>query len=775
MLRSKNTLPFVIWLLLLLLSGWWVAVKTTVSSDLALFMPKAASPQEHLLLNELREGPAARLILLAIEGGEPAERARASSHLTQSLRGSPLFARVENGTVSQTDDSHKALFKYRYLLSSKISAESFSVDGLKQTLQQRLGELGSPLSLFQRQLLPSDPTGEFLQLIQSWRGEGQRKRSHGVWSSPDGDRALLIAETSGAGFDLEAQHRAVQEIKASFDKVEHGENLKLRMSGPAVFAVSSKNMIRTETQTLTIAASLLVALILLAAYRSFRLLLLSAMPMGMAILAATAVVSALFGGIHGITLAFGITLLGVTIDYPIHLFSHLNGSERVAESLRRIWPTLRLGVVTTSAGFLVLASTDFSGLTQIGVFAVVGLLSAALFTRYVLPGLMREPVQREPAPFSPPVFLLNPHSAIKMLALLLGLAGIPALISHAPNMWQNDLAALSPIPAELLQQDREMRANLQAPEVSHLVVIRAEDAQSALQKGEALEPELADLVKSGAINGYDFAGHYLPSQQKQKQRQSLLPSAERLQKNLSEARQGFPFKGELFKPFLVDVEQARTSPLLDLNDIADTPLGLRLASLLFQSNDGRWTMLIPLSGVQSAETLQQWSKGLNDEQGRYLNLKEESNRLIARFRDQALTQLALGSVVIVVILWLGLRSPGRVLSVLLPVVLAITLDLGLLLWQGERLSLFHLVSVLLVMGIGIDYALFFNRREAVSAYHGQTFHALGICAVSTVTVFGILSWSEIPVLEAIGKTVAMGVAACFFLSMALAQNKEKNN
>ena len=80
----------------------------------------------------------------------------------------------------------------------------------------------------------------------------------------------------------------------------------------------------------------------------------------------------LFGSLHGITLAFGMTLLGVAVDYPLHLFSHLRDDETPQSTLRRVWPTLRLGVLTTALGYLAMVFSDFDGLRQLAVFAIGG-------------------------------------------------------------------------------------------------------------------------------------------------------------------------------------------------------------------------------------------------------------------------------------------------------------------------------------------------------------------------------------------------------------------
>src|SRR5690606_38576072 len=124
------------------------------------------------------------------------------------------------------------------------------------------------------------------------------------------------------------------------------------------------------------------------AYRSGRLLLAGVLPLASAALAGVGAVTALYGGMHGITLAFGFTLIGVAQDYPVHLFSHLRPGEAPAHTVRTLWRTLLTGVVSTCIAYLTFFFSGVEGLRQLAVFTVAGLLTAALTTRFLLPPLL---------------------------------------------------------------------------------------------------------------------------------------------------------------------------------------------------------------------------------------------------------------------------------------------------------------------------------------------------------------------------------------------------
>ncbi len=758
-----------LWLLAALGCGW-IVLTTPVAADLTLFASRA-DPVAELLLEQLRSGPTTRLILLGLDGDSETARAAASRQLAERLRSTALFARVANGADALPEAELKALFAHRYLLSPTVVPERFAVAGLRAGLQQRLAELQSPLAVFQKRWLAGDPTGELLTLLKQWRG-GLREPAKrlGVWFSPDGDRALLLVETRASGYDLAAQHEAVTAIRAAFAAAGAGIGVRLEMSGPGVLATLAADTIHAQAEFLSTLALAAVVLILLLVYRSARTVWLGALPMLAALLAGAAAVDLIFGKMYLITLAFSMTLLGETLDYPTYLFSHRRPAETVADTLRQLWPTLRLCVATTMLGCLAMLDADFPGLSQLGVFTIAGIAAAVTTTRWLLPALL-PPTWTPPRPVAIGAWADRALQPRPRLALALGGCGalaLLALVIKAPPLWENDLAALSPVPRELLRLDQELRAALGAPEVGHLIVVAAPDAETALRHGEAIAAYLDDRQAEGLLGGYDGAMRYLPSAQTQRQRQASLPDAATLTASLNAALQGLPFKPGLFAPFLDAVVAARTASPLRPEDLRGTLLGTRVNALLVPGARG-WTALLPLSGVRDARAL---AAGLpQDEASRahYLDLRAETNRLVAGFREATLVRLAWGAALIVAVVWLGLRSWRGVAAALLPVLLALAFTVAALLALGERLSLFHLVSLLLVLGVGVDYGLFFSRPGADPDSRRRTLHALLVCCGSALTVFGMLSLSALPALRAIGLTVSLGVAASFIAALVAAR------
>ena len=140
-----------------------VVIRASYITDLSAFLPANPTPVQQLLVDQLRDGPASRLILFAIEAGDAAARARASTLMVNRLRKDTQFSMVNNGAADAQQNDREFLFKHRYLLSEAVSAERFSAAGLHAAIGDTIDNLASPAGLLFKSLLPRDPTGELLQ------------------------------------------------------------------------------------------------------------------------------------------------------------------------------------------------------------------------------------------------------------------------------------------------------------------------------------------------------------------------------------------------------------------------------------------------------------------------------------------------------------------------------------------------------------------------------------------------------------------------------------
>ncbi len=757
------------WVALLSLGGWLLSRGLRMEEDLRRFLPSPRTPAQVLLVDELGEGPGSRLLLLALSGADDGTLAAHSRALAVELAARPGIALVANGEDAGLEAVPEGLRPYRYLLSPAPQAQSLDAGTLREELEQRLQDLGSPAADLVEPLLPSDPTLEILRLAEAWQPAQASRRRHGVWFDQAGERALLLVQTTAAGFDSAAQQAAVAAIQAAFEASRpEGAATRLEMSGPGAFAVAIRE--RTEREVSWIGTVDTVGLLLLLglAYRRWSIPLLGALPLASGGLAGLGAVALLFDGVHGITVAFGFTLIGVAQDYPIHFFSHLRPGQSPVASVRALWPTLVTGVLATCIAYATFLFSGVQGLQQLAVFTIAGLGVAAASTRWLLPRLVT-PARRDPADSARLARLwrglANLPRPRRSLAALAVAAAAVALFAPGP-FWENDLSRLTPVPPADLQRDAQLRAELGAPDVRYMLAIQDVDVESALQRSEQLLPALRELQARGVLAGYDLAARYLPSAALQRARQARLPDADTLRASLEEALDGSPFLPDAFEPFLGDVAAARAAPPLGVDDLAGTPLELAVGGLLVRGEDHA-TALVSLSGLADPQAVADAVAGTG---AQLLDLKQASESLVAQWRLRLLGALAVAALLLAGVVVAALRDRRRVLRVLAPMALTTLLILAVLRGCGVELNLFHLVSLILAAGLGLDYALFFDHAGDDRADQLRTLHAVIVCSLTTALVFGLLALSSIPVLRAIGSTVALGVVGNFVLAVLVARS-----
>ncbi len=785
---NKAKSAIAIWLLLIFVSLVIIS-RSHFTADLSAFLPSHPTAEQQLLMDQLKDGLASRLILVGIEGADANTRATLSKEIAFTLRKNAALVTVNNGEPINTENDRRYLFNNRYVLSPAVTPAHFTVDGLQAAISDSIDQIASPAGLLFKSLLPRDPTGEMLQLLNQMNTDNRPQLTDGAWASKDDNTALLLIQTRALGSDTDAQKQAMQTIETAFSKAlanvkyANANPATLLMTGPGVFSVVARDTIKSQVRIIFIVSTLLIAALLLAVYRSLSALLLGFLPVATGILAGIASVSLGFGVVHGITLGFGTALIGEAVDYSIYLFMQSNyaadgnNEQNRKNWIMHVWPTVRLGVLTSVFGFAALLLSGFPGLAQLGLYSTAGLIAAAAMTRYVLPHLL--PASFKIQDVSKAGLKLSRYAQLarrlRWPAIGLIVASSVAVYQHHHHLWSTELAALSPVSAANQALDTRLRAGMGAPDVRYVVVVSGDSQEAALVAAEKVSTALQPLVKTGTLLAIDSASHYLPSQATQQARLSSLPVAAELKPRLDNAIKDLPVRAQVFAPFLQDVEATRNLPLLQRSDLDGTSMAMAVDAMLLQQGH-RWNALIPLTAPESgnidADKIRAALDNAKVKNALFVDMKTESNRLYASYMHEAILLSLAGLLAIVILLLFALRSLERVLAIIAPLAASVlTVTAGLALF-GQQLILLHLIGLLLIIAIGSNYALFFNPplNQDAQAISPRTYASLLFANVATVLGFGLLAFSNVPVLQAMGVTVAPGVIVALIFSAVFARN-----
>lgn len=680
---------------------------------------------------------------------------KASAALAERLSQLPDLARLDWRDVDLADaDPSETLGDYRYRLLTPALQATIDADGGTTLIEPALERLFSPLGSPQP---VRDPFG----LLARWlnvQDDARIEAWQGLLTVRDGAgtrRALLAGQLAGSPYALPTQQALVAQL-AAFERAH--PKAELLQSGLIFHAAAGARQARSEISTIGLGAFAGLIVILLTVFRSPRTLVALLLPLIGGLLFALPLTLALFGRLHLLTLAFGASLIGVAIDYALHLQSD-RAIRGASFRLRPLLPGLALGLASSLVAYLAQALTPLPGLRQMATFAALGLIGAWLCVVLWLPRL-RLPAHPATARLAERLWrATTPRRRLSPGVALLGLALMLAIV--AGRLEVNDsLRLLNPSSPQRLAEERQVQTLLGSDTGSHYLLVRAGDEAALLERLAALGDALDARIDAGLAIGYDNLAERVP------------PPAEQ-RANLARVRRlyGAPLAALVERAGLPPqtLTRARATlddvPLLRVADWLAMPAGERDRRLWLGRVDaaggdqaGMLAATLLLTGVDAPDevaALQQLAAGDDavsyvDRVARLSALLGELRRHIAGWVAAALAGLML------VLAWRYRRRAWRVAAPALGALLGV---LTLFAIAGIPLNLFSQLGMLLVLGIGLDAGIF----SAEHGRHPATWLAITLSTLTSVLAFGLLAFSATPALHNLGLTCLIGLTLVWLL------------
>jgi len=714
-----------------------------------------------------------RTMVLSIEGPDTQTAVSAAAQLADLIRDHPEVAwlreRVEPGFEEAV---YELYFPRRFMFMSDEPEEDLpamlSDGGLANMARELKHQLSLPTGVAIKKLAPEDPWLLFerrLGELDSAR-VGSVRLENGQFVSEDGLHAIIFLATRHSAFDSTSQAPLEQAISEAFDRVaqEHGR-IRLERSSVHRFALRSEQAIRADIQRISIASVVAIIALFVVVYRSLRLMLLAFLPLISGMIVATAVGLAVFGELHGLTLAFGATMIGVCIDYPVHYFTHhALAPDRAGPmgTLRRVWVGLLLGALTTVAGFVGLAWTSFPGIREIGVFGSVGIASALVATRVLLPPLLppeprRVRLQQDLARTLGHLLDWMRHRRGWLIGLLA--AGLLLCGVGLPRVsWIDDAVAFNRLEPGMLEEDQRVRERVSRVDAGRLVIAVGSTDEEALVRNDAAYRRLKRAAAEGVV-GFTSIHPLLYSAKLQQRNLELVRESSRLGERALDALAAEGFRREAFQGLLTGLSQ--TPAPLTFDDLLASSLASVARPFRISFGD-KVAFLTFLRDVQDPTAL---ADRLADLDG--VHTWDQRGFLAAayaQYRQRITALLLVGLLAVGAILLARYRRPQLMAAAFCPALLAAGGSLSVMALVGVEVHIFHLMSLLMVLSIGVDYGVFLAESMQYEEGTAATLLSLVIACLSTVFAFGLLGLSSNPALQAIGWTTGFGV----LLSLVLA-------
>ena len=607
-----------------------------------------------------------------------------------------------------------------------------------------------PLMLMRGSQLALAQNGQKMQLMDGWLVT--KDDAGNYWY-------LLHGELAGSSFDMQQTHRLVTTLKALEETLKtHYPQAQLLSRGTVFYSDYASQQARRDISTLGVATVLGVILLIVAVFRSVRPLLLSMLSIAIGALAGTVFTLLLFGELHLMTLVMSMSIIGISADYTLYYLTErmVHGADDSPwQSLSKVRNALLLALLTTVVAYLMMMLAPFPGIRQMAVFAAAGLSASCLTVIFWHPWLChRMPVRPIPAKG----FMLRwlnawRNSKTLSVGLPLALALISA-IGIGNLRVDDDIAQLQALPKDILAQEKTITALTGQSVDQKWFVVYGASAQQTLERLEAFTPALAQAQKAGDMSRWRTLP--LNSLARQKRDLQLLHKAAPAVTTMLKSA-GLNSVAPNLDAMPVSVEAWLASPVSE---------GWRLLWLTLPN--GESGVLVPVDGVKNSAALGKLAA--SHEGVAWVDRKASFDSLFALYRSllTGLLFVALAVIACGAMLRLGWRKGAMSL---VPSLLSLSCGLAALAVAGHPVNLFSLLALVLVLGIGINYTLFFSNPRGTPL---TAMLAITLAMMTTLLTLGMLVFSTTQAISSFGIVLVSGIFTAFLLApLAMPTTKER--
>ncbi len=698
-------------------------------------------------------------IYITLEGDDEEALRKATIDVGSALEKIPFFRRVVF-KMSGFDSPH-----FRLFISKAFSAlmdendmetikQRISEQGIREALRQDFLLLNSPGGYGVEYLIRYDPLNFLSILLEKLQASGSGLNfsiRDGLFFSKDGDATLIWCETKFPLTDSAHAQNAESLLRMIFIKYLP-PNVHPIVTGPAMHTLSNARAVQRDLSVLLPFASILLIFILFIFIRSFKGLLLFCIPM----LSAPAAIffTAFFSGwrIDTVALGFGIVLMGIAVDYAVHIyFAAADGGRRGVAGIRK---ALFLSYITTAGVFAVLFFSSVPVYKQMAILAFSGITVSLMISLWLVPELMPERVSvtvldRNEAGCSG-------HMRISWYILCIWLAVIAwglYLLGHLE--YRGGMDQFDYLEPAATADEEAFKERWGIDRAYEMIIVNLRDEDRALDTNDRVYA----MLHSSGIEGIRSISPILPGpdlQSRNIRRWNRFWTEEfpRFKQKVMSIGNSLGFSQDAFLPAFSWLS-AEGRPV-SLRDFERSPLYNIFSGLLRKDAAGAVDSLTVITLVREGFLTGHIENALRRLDGVSVVSKSIWNRRVnVRLWNELVRFGFLAGLSITVLLLLVMRNPITLLGVMAPPLSALA-AIGLYSYfSGHGLNLMHTLIGLMVIGLAADYGIFMQLSKRQDSLK----KAVLLCAFSTLSGFGVLSFAVHPALRSIGVIVLAGIGA----------------
>ena len=601
--------------------------------------------------------------------------------------------------------------------------------------------------------------------------------------SKDAKVSQIISLSLAEGANEITQQRVLsQKMDELQAQTQQQFNVEILRSGIFFFANDAAKKSKQDISLISTVSMIGVLVLLLIAFRSLRPLILPFASIAFGVGFALSIVHSLYGAIHVLTIVFGASLIGIVIDYSLHYFYHVSDQPETNDNAldatggvnknqhKPLHQALLLSLGTSLIGYSALGFSGLEALQKVAIFSCCGLAMAWLSViclgpfatgknlktdKKILPMLLQWMLK-------PIAYLTKP----KWLAVMMIIGGLSLFLGDVKT--SDDPRLFFNASTELLAEEKTVRQYASEYEPGRYLMISGKNTE---QTQDSAKQFFSAVEQSASLSRHEFSSifDWVPAPTEQQTNYALQNVLYESAKDVSASATNLlidklGIDNGLSIKLTNDYQQAAEN-ILNPHDLATTFSDI-LPPFWFETTN-RKIALVLISKGADLSSINTIAQAIDDVE--YVNTVAATTNALSQQRQSASKLLILAYLFVAALLFLRYRNLRSLSLLTIPIIASIGFVIVFSL-TGQTITLFHTMALFLVLGLGMDYAIFAHDMQDDP---DKTRQAIFVSAITSLLSFGLLGLSDIPVVQAFGLTLLIGNSLNLLgaLSYSLSKNK----
>jgi 1-acyl-sn-glycerol-3-phosphate acyltransferase len=775
---------------LLVLFGFF-ASKISFEEDITRLIPKnEQSDEASKVLGQLNFADKITVIINAKNGVTPEELATVATVFSDSLQSScRQYIKCIQGRVDDEDVQETFDFVYRNAplflddADYNLLAERLTADSIAAVVNSNYRSVISPSGLVTKDFILQDPFGIAFTGLKKLQQSGMGDDFHlqdGFLITKDNQKLLLFINPKLPGNETEKNTLFVDKldaIKASLNTT-FKDKATIEYFGATNIAVANAKQIKSDVKVTTTVALSLLMLLLIFYYKKLFIPVIILIPTLFGVLFAVALLYILRGTISAISLSIGSILLGVTIDYALHILTHYKHNSDIKVLYRDIAKPVIMSSSTTAVAFLCLLFVNSGALQDLGIFAAVSVMVSAIFSLLIIPHLYK------PASGGGSGVTHKEHKTTMLDAMagfsfhnnkvLIGASVVIIVVSFFyvnDVVYDRDISQLNYVPKDIKLAEKHLESATSLTSKSLYVAAYGNSADEVLRNNSLLGEQLAQDKEKNTLLSYSSIGNIVLSKEAQQQKIDKWNNFWTPQRK-AQVRSGLisdgaklGFKPTTYNRFFDGMLSKNFKPI-SLKEYFKLK-ALPLKEFIAEKN-GFYTV-VSVVKVSNAQRNAMASKLGAKPKIMVIDRQQMNETFFGGLKDDFSTLINYSVVAMIVILFFFFRRIELVLISCIPIFITGIVTAGIMGMFDIRLNIFSTIVCTLVFGHGVDFSIFMTsalQKEYTTDRNEMATYRTSILLAVLTTVLGIgaLVFAGHPALKSISLVSLIGVFAALIIT-----------